>query len=224
MAGIRTAWGAAIGQAPSRDLEEARKGFSRAELRQVHRIVRAGEAAPDARQARLAVAIARDRQRTERLAGTGTMLIVVLIVVLWAGTAVGRAADGDVVLGVLFGASTVLGVWTVVAWRRGRGRAALSERRNLDVLERAGEPAEPQPAGRGALAEPNRPAFVAAVAAAFLFYVVSFGTLTTLMDDAPLTLGHVLGRGATFAILMTITNLTWMRARNRRATQRGSSP
>jgi uncharacterized membrane protein (DUF485 family) len=217
MRDFSTALGAAIGQAPSRELVEAQRGFDRATVRKVRRLVRRGEAAPDPQQARLAVAIAHDMQRRQRLSGTRTMVVFALILVAWAWLAVQQLTGGRPVLGVMFAVLALWGAYLLArlpVWRRNTDEA---ERLNRELLE--GDEPHPETSA-GGLARPSRPALAAGVAFALVFYTAGFGALTLAMAGEPLTVGRIVAHGAWFGVAMTVVNLTVMRRRNQRASRR----
>jgi hypothetical protein len=218
MIDLQSVLGAAQGQGMPRELVAAREGLSRVQRRAASRAVRRGDAADDPAAARLAVAQARLFVR--RRPGAALLWSLAAIVVLMAGVAVWTFARGQVVLGLVFAATTPLSLWALWRLRPAAVTVALeAERRNREALERAGRPyveddaaAEPIKLPVGAVA--------AGVVAVWLLQALTYGTLTSLFDDRVLTLGHVVLRGAAFATLMAVVNLTWMRRRTKRQSQR----
>jgi hypothetical protein len=213
---LRTAWSAAVGQAPLRELVEARRGLDRATIRRVRRTVRRGEMAGSAREARLAVAIARDLQRRERPSGPKLRAFFAVSNVFFAGKAVVLLADGDIARGVFF-IALVWCAWPLDMRGRRRRAAEQAERANVELLERCGQPYETPLAGRATVQRPRGPWLVACVVAAFVVFVAAFGTFVTFLDGDPVTVGHVIAIGLPFGVGMTIVNLIRLRKWNERA-------
>src|SRR4051812_46863589 len=164
---VRTMWAAAGGQAPPRELIEARAGLSRGERRAAARAVRRGETADDPALARLAVAMARAairRHPSRPLVG-----FFALLVVGWAGFAITGFAAGHFVVGALLSATFLFGLWVLNRMRPRYAEAARSaERLNREALERAGQPFREDPDA----AEPVRPSAPAVTVAALTLWVL----------------------------------------------------
>ena len=217
MVDLRSAWQAAAGQPPPRELVAARRGLTRAQRRTASRAVRRGEAADDPAVARLAVAQARMALR--RRPGAPLVWFFAAMVALWAAVAVWALARGHVALALVFAVVTPYGLWTLWSIRPTAFTAARqAERGNRETLERAGCPYEEDLAA----AEPVRlpvTATAAGVVALWLFDDLFYGAVVDLFDGRPLRLGHVVLRGAAFATLVAVANLTWVRRRTKRRSQ-----
>jgi len=186
-------------------------------MRRLKRMVQAGGAASNAQEARLAVALARDLERQRQIAGPRTMAFFALIVLGWLGFAISAFIGGEPVLGAIFAAYSVFGVWVFVnRWRTRRG-PKLAEGRNLAYLESIDESSNAPRERENAFVEPPRVDLAMAAVAVTLFYTTAFGALTAAMDGDPITVTHVLARGALFGVFMTVVNLTAGRRRRRRS-------
>lgn len=218
MTELQTWWAAAGGQAPPRELVEAQRGLTRAQRRAARRAVRRGEAVADPAAARLAVAQARVVVR--RRPGAWLIAFFALLVAGWVAFAVAQLTSGHPVLGAFFAATAVFGAWVLYRLHPRYVRAArLAERRNREALEQAGQPYPDDPAA----AEPVQPpasALAAAAVALWAFYDLIFGILSDLIDGRGFDLAHAVARGAFFATGMTVVNLTVLRRRTERQSQR----
>jgi hypothetical protein len=218
MVDVRTWWAAAGGQAPPRELVEARAGLTRAQRRAARRSVRRGRAAENTATARLAVALARVTLR--RRAPEWIETFFAFMVVGWLAFTIWGIATGSVLVAVVFAAATVFGVWTLNLMRpRYRRAAQAAERVNRELLERAGEPYRDD----AARAEPLEPAPLAVAAGAvgsWVYYDLFFGFLIDAVDRKPLVLRHAVVGGALFATFMTIYHLTIARRRAKRQAHR----
>jgi hypothetical protein len=218
MSDLRTWWAAAGGQAPPAELVAAREGLSRRQRRAAARAVRRGEAADDPAVARLAVGLARVFLR--RRPSATLIAFFALLVAGWVAFAVSGFAAGHTAVGVLFSAVTVFGAWTLNRMRPRYAHAAqVAERLNREVLERAGTPYR-EDAQAAAPVRPPAAGVAAGAVVLWAFYDVTFGALGDLVDGRSLEVAHVVARGALFATLMVIVNLTVMRRRTARQSQR----
>lgn len=181
--------------------------------------MRRGRVAPDVPRARLVVALARDAQR--RQSNPLLTAFFAILVIGWLGFFVARLKGGHVdLLAAVWALAAAWGIYTLwVLWRMRTG-ASQAELRNLSFLREARVPysyeAEREPA------RVPRPALVASTLAIFAFYDLAFGALTLAMDGRVLSLGRIVGRGAGFAVLMTLFNMTLMRSRNHRQALRST--
>jgi hypothetical protein len=111
------------------------KGMDRHARRKVFRLVERGEAAPDARGARLALAWARTSRR-----GTDPRMVALLgIVAIYAAVQLVveiANTELDIETGE-HGILVALGVYTLLTWRSRRDAAIRAEAANRRVLEQA---------------------------------------------------------------------------------------
>ncbi|MFI4992105.1 MAG: hypothetical protein ACHQCH_00620 [Solirubrobacterales bacterium] len=199
-----------LGQGPSAELLAAEADLDRRTVREVQRLVRRGGEAPDVVRARFAVAYARDLQRRK-----AHPLLVAFWLLLLAGFVwqfVSQIDAGHVALTIFWGASTAWGVYATIAIWRMRSRAPRAELQNMRVLREAGHP-YPDDADSRPVKAPWQAVAVAAIFAT-LFYDVGFGGLTVATNGEALSPSRVLEKGAAFAVLMTLANLTLMRSKN----------
>lgn len=209
----RTAVAAAAGLAPSRDLAHRAQGVDPPTVKEVDRLVRRGEAAPDVPRARLAVAMARDRRR---LLSFGRLRLVFgVLVLLWALQVARQVADGRLRLdGALYAACAAGFAWMLFAVPRWVDAAGRSEAANRRLLEEAGEPYVPVATGP---VRPRPRPLAAALLVSVVFNTLAFGLLTALLDGDGLTPFGVLASGLPFGLLFTGAMFGWYRWRNRRA-------
>jgi hypothetical protein len=171
----------------------------------------------DVGPARLAVAVARERQR--QAPGTAMSAFFAVFIVLWLFFFVKQLAQGHVkpsgwlfASAALMGAAVMFGVWWI------NRQAPKAELANMDFLQRAGEPYPSdslgEPAGSSVATR------VLAAIALFCIYDLTYGALTLALAAKGLVLGAVVARGAVWAALMLIGNLTWMRRRYLRRSRR----
>jgi hypothetical protein len=215
---FRAAFGAAAGQAPSREVVESQRGLSAGQRRAARRAVRRGEAVSDPAVARYAVAVARMTLR--RRPGTVLRVALWVIAATVGVVAILQLSHGHTVLWIASVGGLALILWASWLLRPAGARAAeTAEAANRAVLEQAGTPWRSDPRG-GEPVEARFPAVVAGVVGIWLWYDLSYGAVLDAFDDRRLTIGHVVGRGAIFATVMVIVNLTFMRRRTRRQARR----
>lgn len=190
------------GQPPSAEIEAAARGFDRAAVRRVRRLVARGEAAPDVPQAWLAVAIAHGIQRQRDQGAVILLAFIALMAVAFAVYAVVSLTGDDPWFGAFAGVCALAFAWLVVVLRSRYRNVDAAERRNLEVLQEHGERYW-APAAK--VITPPRRMLVLATATMFVFYAACFGGLSALLDDDPMV-ETVLARGLPFAFFMTVLN------------------
>jgi hypothetical protein len=195
----------------------AQVGMDRRTVREVRRLVRRGGVAPDVPRARLAVALARAAQRLQP--SPALMVFFALLVALSVWLFVSEISRGHVdVLVVVWAGFAVWGVYVLWARWRERDTAPRAELENLRLLEEMGAPYPSD-----ARSEPVRVSSLTVVTSAlvvFAFYDLTYGALTLAGDGKPFSVARVIGHGAVFAAFMTFANLTLMRGRHQRLSQR----
>src|SRR5690242_5736079 len=109
---LRAAFGAAVGQEPSREVVASQRGLSAAQRRAARRAVRRGEAVSDPAVARYAVAVARMTLR--RRPGTALRVALWVMGATVAVVAILQLSHGHAVLGVVLVVGLVFMLWS--AW------------------------------------------------------------------------------------------------------------
>ncbi len=187
-----------------------------AQRRKANRAIRRGVAAGDPRVAWLAAAKARWMLQNRQ--ATWLTVFFALLVISWAVVGIGALADEQWVIGLIFVAFFLWGLWLLYDLRP----AAFERVRDAERLNRA----TAQRAGLGLSGATSTPPeytplqTAASVVVVWIFYDVTFGALTRGMDGKSLGFDQILLSGAFFATLMVIFNLTLGRARNRRRAER----
>jgi hypothetical protein len=198
-------FGAANGLKPSVELVQAMDALDRWTVRRVTRLTRRGEVAPNASEARLAVALAHQTRQREQ-PGSAYLFIVILIAVFLGIFAV-QAVRGEIdALGIITGAG---GLWFTTFTIRGRLRlrsAVTAERLNMKILERGSEPYSPSWSPAAIDIPPAASVLIALVM--FFAYGLPFGVLHLVEGDATHSAGSVIASGALFGVFMTIFQLT----------------
>ena len=198
-----------MGQGPSAELLATEAALDRSAVREVRRLVRRGDAAPDVVRGRFAVADARESQRRQ-----AHLLLLAFWLLLLAGFVwqlVSEVDAGHAVLAAFWGATTVWGVYITFGILRRRSRAPRAELENMRVLREAGQGYPVDTDWRPVSA--SWQAVAVAAISATLVYDVTFGGLTVATNGEALVLSRVLEKGAVFAVFVTLANLTFIRSK-----------
>ena len=194
---------AGMGAGPSDEVVRTRSEVSGREARRVRRLVLRGEAADDPGRARLAVALARERQRNQTSSTTVAVLCFALLVGACIWLAVQRLESPRApAIGLLLVGVVVYLAYAFARFFRVRANAPNAELANMAYLSALGQP-YPTHWGGSPIVLHGRDRLLA-IALVFLFYDLGYGALRIALGGEALTPLGVLGAGAVFALLMTL--------------------
>jgi hypothetical protein len=200
----------------SAEVAAASVGLDTRTIRRVRRLVSKGQAAPDCAGAKLAVALARGRQRAYSRAAPFVFALL-SAGVAWLGVKT-LQSHGLNAACVIFGA---IAIWFV--WSMGRApvlarSARKAELANMQRLVELGEPYPSRPpTGVAPISAPSR---LAGAVASWAIYDLSYGALTLAFDGKTLSLDRIVGRGAIWAVLMVAFNLIFLPGQRERQSEK----
>jgi hypothetical protein len=207
----RTCWliwapGASTAGHPTVEVLDASRGLSCRQVRAAERCVARGRAASDETVARLAVALARQRQLRREAPWERVVFVAIIGLAAWLSIESLRGGSAfRALVPLALTALLIRALWQAI--RRSR-TAPLAERKNVLALKRMGRLPKQRQTQRASAS-----AFTLTVQALVLlaFNDLAYGGLVVAVDGGNASLWRVLTRGALFAVFMTAASLTVLR-------------